>query len=132
MSRTDDHPGWIYILRLEHGCWYVGHTHNLRDRLKDHFTKDPKTQWTQLHRPVALQMFTTAPIAMESVVTCDLAALVGIDLVRGALPLLRPAISEKMRQLVPSSSFILNEGPTHPGTTKPLDLVLGKKSFLSF
>jgi hypothetical protein len=77
-------------------------------------------------------MFTIAPISMESVLTCDLAALLGADMVRGALPLLRPVLSEKMRELVPTTPFILQDGPSHEGVTDPLALVLGKKSFLKF
>jgi predicted GIY-YIG superfamily endonuclease len=132
MSNKLNRQGWVYVLRLEHDCWYVGHTKNLRDRIRDHFVKGMRTKWTSLHTPIALQMFAVAPISMERCVTEDLAALFGIDKVRGAYPLLSPTPSDELLAQVPTSPFIFNDGPSHAGCEAPLSLVMGSWSQLRF
>jgi hypothetical protein len=41
----------IYLLKLEHGKYYVGKTNNLHFRLRDHFGSKGTT-WTAVHKPL--------------------------------------------------------------------------------
>lgn len=46
---------YIYILALEHHCFYVGRTNNLPKRLQDHKKGQGKgAQWTRMHKPIKL------------------------------------------------------------------------------
>ena len=44
---------WLYVLRLENKKYYVGVTNNLGRRLNQH-ANNAGSQWTKLHKPVAL------------------------------------------------------------------------------
>jgi predicted GIY-YIG superfamily endonuclease len=43
--------GSVYILQLEHDCYYVGYTEDLQHRLKRHSAKHKKSEhgWLELH-----------------------------------------------------------------------------------
>ena len=43
----------IYILRLEHGYWYIGRTTNMERRYMQHIS-GKGAKWTFLHRPLAI------------------------------------------------------------------------------
>jgi predicted GIY-YIG superfamily endonuclease len=42
----------IYVLKLEHGNYYVGQTTNLKRRLKEHNDGRRGSDWTRLHKLV--------------------------------------------------------------------------------
>ncbi|MBI4099996.1 GIY-YIG nuclease family protein [Candidatus Microgenomates bacterium] len=44
--------GWVYILRLSNGKYYVGSTSNLLQRLETH--KNGKSKYTSKHLPLEL------------------------------------------------------------------------------
>lgn len=52
----------IYILRLEHGYWYIGRTTNMERRYIQH-TLGKGAKWTFLHRPLAIHE--TIPMKSE-------------------------------------------------------------------
>lgn len=43
--------GYVYVLRLEGGRFYVGYSQDVSRRLRQHFTGNGAA-WTKLHRPV--------------------------------------------------------------------------------
>ena len=49
---------YIYILRLEDGCYYVGETNNIERRYKQHCEGKHSAKWTSLHKPIEI-IFTT-------------------------------------------------------------------------
>lgn len=55
----------IYILELEHGCFYVGQTNRIKTRMRTH-EEGLGSRWTKLHKPVAtvmqLQLDTGSPV----------------------------------------------------------------------
>ena len=42
---------FLYTLRLEDGCWYVGTTLNLQARLQEH-RRGQGSEWTREHAPI--------------------------------------------------------------------------------
>ena len=46
----------VYVLRLQHGKYYVGRTSNPRSRLLEHFSGEGSA-WTKLHAPEAIVEF---------------------------------------------------------------------------
>ncbi len=48
----------IYILKLEHGCYYVGKTNNYSKRINDHLTNSGAL-WTQLHKVIGEEKMIT-------------------------------------------------------------------------
>lgn len=79
----------LYVLRCEHGKYYVGITHNITARLKAH-NKGKGALWTKLHRPI--EVFSSENIGdisvsdaakLENKKTIELVALYGLENVRG-------------------------------------------------
>ncbi|WP_398498826.1 GIY-YIG nuclease family protein [Variovorax sp.] len=56
MQTRFDRQTWItlYVLELEHGCYYVGQSIDPEKRIKAHFDGEGSA-WTRAHRPVAVQ-----------------------------------------------------------------------------
>jgi hypothetical protein len=109
-KRTSTDPkdaGYVYVLRLENNCWYVGHTMDLRSAIKEHFIKCKRTQWTAMHRPAALQTYMPANIQVKLTVATDLIRLYGLDKVRGAYPFATAVLTGKAFEfpLGPSTLF---------------------------
>lgn len=42
----------IYILKLEHDCYYVGKTNNYSKRINDHLNNN-SVLWTKLHKVIS-------------------------------------------------------------------------------
>src|SRR5680860_228913 len=76
--------GYVYILALQDGCWYVGHTLDLYDRMRDFFLNGRQTSWTELHKPVRLQVYIPGSMKTKFEVTLDLIQLYGVENVRGS------------------------------------------------
>jgi hypothetical protein len=47
----------VYMLALEHQCWYVGHTENFPARMRQHFSEEGGSQWTRKHKPTRVVAF---------------------------------------------------------------------------
>lgn len=74
--------GWIYVLKLENDCWYVGWTKDPRKRTGKHF-HNPRIEWVRRNRAldIAYQFYGTK--RDEHLATLQLAHVFGIDKVRG-------------------------------------------------
>jgi predicted GIY-YIG superfamily endonuclease len=44
---------WLYALRLEDNCWYVGMTYNVQRRFEKHFS-GKGAAWTKRHKPIEI------------------------------------------------------------------------------
>ena len=56
-GRMDDEPvyqGYVYVLRLQDHCWYVGYSVSPEVRIASHFM-GRGLQWTRLHPSVAVE-----------------------------------------------------------------------------
>jgi hypothetical protein len=82
MSDCADHKGWVYVLRLEDDCWYVGYSADVETRIASHFL-GRGAQWTRLHRPIAVDSLQPGDEKLENVVTIALMAKRGYKCVRG-------------------------------------------------
>ena len=49
---TIDYKMFLYVLKLEDECWYVGISHNPMKRARQHATKTKGSAWTRLHKPL--------------------------------------------------------------------------------
>ncbi|HZQ64540.1 MAG TPA: GIY-YIG nuclease family protein [Gaiellaceae bacterium] len=80
----------VYVLKLRDGCWYVGETPDLPERLRKHCTGHPRgAAWTRLHRPVELVYVARCrnradAMRVERQFTMALVAGAGADRVRGS------------------------------------------------
>jgi hypothetical protein len=74
---------YIYVLRLEDNCWYVGRTENVQKRLDQHMS-GTGSAWTKLHRPLEVVMEkTVVGFWDEDNKVKSLMTLYGKDKVRG-------------------------------------------------
>ena len=74
--------GWIYVLRLEDKCWYVGYSAEPETRIASHFL-GRGAQWTRAHPPLAVDSLQPGDEKLEDVVTIALMAKHGFRQVRG-------------------------------------------------
>lgn len=73
----------IYVLQLEHNCYYIGRTSNLNDRYQEHL-KGKGAVWTRLHKPLKVdKIFNTNKPFDEDRIIKEYMALYGIHKVRG-------------------------------------------------
>lgn len=89
-TRSDyyDRPILLYILRLEHNCWYIGMSRNVDRRFKAH--KKGKTLWTGEHKPLEIVEVRETGLTsdsdaaiLEDELTIEYARRYGVDRVRG-------------------------------------------------
>jgi predicted GIY-YIG superfamily endonuclease len=82
-------PIFLYVLRLENGCWYIGSSRNVDKRFKTH-QKGKGAAWTKRHKP--LEIVETRPTGLtsdaeaallEDELTLEYARMYGTDCVRG-------------------------------------------------
>ena len=74
--------GFVYILKLEHGSWYVGWTRDPETRIASHFL-GRGAQWTRLHPPLSVFGIQPGDTVLENVMTIALMAKHGYQRVRG-------------------------------------------------
>ena len=82
MGDCVDHKGWVYVLRLQDNCWYVGYSADPETRIASHFL-GRGAQWTRLHTPIAVDSLQPGDEKLENVVTIALMAKHGYKYVRG-------------------------------------------------
>lgn len=75
--------GTVYVLKLEHGCWYVGFTNYFNQRIFAHFNGFGSA-WTKLHPPIEVAYFEhdVSP-RKEAEFTIKAMKKYGVDKVRG-------------------------------------------------
>ena len=69
-------------MKLEHGCYYVGWTTNIRNRLRQHW-QGKGAKWTQLHKPLDLVLVREGNKDIENKVTKVMIERYGKERVRG-------------------------------------------------
>lgn len=48
---------WLYVLKLEHGKWYVGITSKTpEERFQEHLLKKRGAYWTMRHKPIEIEL----------------------------------------------------------------------------
>jgi predicted GIY-YIG superfamily endonuclease len=73
----------VYVLELEHGCYYVGITFNFNHRMSQHFG-GYGSKWTTLHKPVRLEeVILCGTKEIENATTLKYMKRHGADKVRG-------------------------------------------------
>jgi len=93
------HTTTIYIMKLEGGYWYVGKTHDIAKRVKQHFEQNGST-WTKLHKPIAMEAcYRNASPFDEDKYTKEYMMKYGIDKVRGGA-YSAPRISNEQKELI--------------------------------
>jgi|SRR5271154_3752319 len=76
--------GYVYILQLENGKFYVGFTKKLSLRLYQHWA-GKGSKWTHLHKPLhAIVSFSHGDTKLESQITKEMMLLYGWENVRGS------------------------------------------------
>jgi predicted GIY-YIG superfamily endonuclease len=83
MSHRGLRGGYVYTLRLEDDCWYVGFSTDPETRIASHFL-GRGAQWTRAHKPVSVHMLQPGDERLESLVTIATMALHGWRKVRGS------------------------------------------------
>lgn len=88
-SEFFDRPISLYVLRLEHECWYIGMSRNVEARYKKH-CNGKGAMWTKLHKPIELFSVVEANTnddseagLMEDQLTLEFAKDYGTPYVRG-------------------------------------------------
>ena len=83
-----ERPILLYVLKLEHSCWYVGMSRNVDKRFKAH--KKGGTIWTKEHTPLEIHEVRETGLTsdseaskLEDELTFEYARRYGLDVVRG-------------------------------------------------
>ena len=72
----------VYVLRLDNGKWYVGHSDNVTKRIKQHFS-NRGASWTKLHKPLEVFCIVPGGKERENEMTLNFMSMYGRDNVRG-------------------------------------------------
>jgi len=74
----------VYVLELEGGNYYIGMTHNLNQRLAQHFSGSG-AKWTKLHKPISVLrvIYPATKEDLENIITKEYIDLYGKDKVKG-------------------------------------------------
>ena len=74
----------VYVLELEGDNYYVGMTHNLNQRLAQHFSGNG-AKWTKLHKPISVLrvIYPATQDDLENIITKEYIELYGKDKVKG-------------------------------------------------
>lgn len=80
-----DRNWFIYTLKLEHDCWYVGRTRNPVVRIETHIS-GTGAAWTALHKPISVSSVVSDCTRFdEDAAVLKLMSEKGIQLVRGGI-----------------------------------------------
>ncbi len=74
--------GYVYVLKLQDDCWYVGCSTDPETRIACHFM-GRGARWTQIHAPMAVESLQPGTKKLENVVTIALMVKHGFQQVRG-------------------------------------------------
>ena len=80
LSKYYEKPIFLYVLKLEDDCWYVGTTRNVERRFKTHY-KGKGAIWTKEHRPIEIHQSGNTGLVSDSE-ACRLEDKVTIEYVR--------------------------------------------------
>jgi predicted GIY-YIG superfamily endonuclease len=89
----------IYIMKLEHGCWFVGSTNDIPKSVKHHFMH-ATSEWMKLHKPIAMEAsYRYLSRFDEDRYTKEYMLKYGIDKVRGGTYAL-PNIDDEQKRMI--------------------------------
>jgi predicted GIY-YIG superfamily endonuclease len=74
---------YVYALKLEDGCYYVGFSMHLTERLTSHFN-GVGSQWTKHHKPASVDKIVPGDTETEIELTMEYMRKYGWEKVRGA------------------------------------------------
>ena len=74
--------GYVYVLELEGGNFYVGFSQDVQTRIASHFL-GAGSKWTMLHKPLAVHSVRQGDTLLETCTTIALMATHGWEKVRG-------------------------------------------------
>ena len=74
--------GWVYVLKLQDNCRYVGYSADPETRIACHFL-GRGARWTQIHPPIAVESIQPGNTKLEDVITIALMVQYGFQSVRG-------------------------------------------------
>ena len=77
-----ERPGFVYVLELEGGNYYVGWSGDIQTRIASHFL-GAGSKWTQLHKPICVQSVRPGCTMLETCMTVALMCKYGWERVRG-------------------------------------------------
>ena len=82
-ARHSKMPTNVYVLRLQHGKYYVGKTNDPASRIRSHF-QGYGSAWTQIHRPIGVvEIHENVSNLTENELTIEYMNRYGINNVRG-------------------------------------------------
>jgi predicted GIY-YIG superfamily endonuclease len=91
---------YVYALKLEDDCYYIGFSVHLTERLTSHFN-GMGSQWTKLHKPVSVDKIIPGDTEVENKLTIEYMKIYGWEKVRGgkwcAIKLTQPLILKKLQ-----------------------------------
>ena len=74
--------GWVYVLELEGGNWYVGWSQDLHTRIASHFL-GAGSKWCRVHKPLNVHSVRPGSTLLEGCITIQLMCQHGWERVRG-------------------------------------------------
>ena len=75
-------PGYVYVLKLENDCWYIGYSQDIQVRMASHFI-GAGAKWTQLHRPISIYSIQQGDTLLETCTTIAYMCKYSWERVRG-------------------------------------------------
>lgn len=91
---------YLYVLKLENGCYYVGKSSNVNSRLNSHYSGNG-SYWTKIHPPIEgnpLELIEYTPYS-ELAKTLEYMDRYGIDSVRGSIYCRKNLSDEQRREI---------------------------------
>jgi predicted GIY-YIG superfamily endonuclease len=83
LSCNTTNTRWIYVLELQHSCYYIGCTNDVEKRYQEHL-RGQGTDWTRLHNPIRIDKIVEKSQPFdEDCITKEYMMKYDIDKVRG-------------------------------------------------
>jgi len=82
---TDSGKTNVYVLQLEHDCYYVGRSNRPAIRIEDHFSNNFRgAWWTSRHKPLRVfNVYRNVSPFEEDRITIEMMSIYGVENVRG-------------------------------------------------
>ena len=81
-SDSPRNTAYVYVLKLQDDCWYIGYSADPETRIACHFL-GRGARWTQIHAPIAVESLQPGSKKLEDVVTIAYMVRHGFQNVRG-------------------------------------------------
>jgi len=98
----------VYVLKLEHGCYYVGKSSNVNARYQQHL-KGTGAVWTKLHRPIKIMViYKDVSPYFEDAITKEYMSKYGVNKVRGGSYVTEVLSSDVLKSLEKEAKMAQN------------------------